>query len=239
MISAVMGQMGPLPVFIADGHHRYETGVKYLEERREAGDVANDEAAPNFILMMLVSMSDPGLIILPTHRLISGLPEMTSTELAKVLAPMFEVTIKGIGDAAARETWEEVELHDTQDLLGFCSVADRTWMTARFTAHEQMAALASQHSADWRALGVSILHVAAIDHLLSHHGAASCKYVHLLDEVTTAVRDNECSVASLVPSATMKQVEEIAGHLEKMPAKSTYFYPKLLTGLVFNSLKVN
>ena len=71
VVSAVTGLMGPKPVFIADGHHRYETGLRYLEERTEAGEVRDAEAPANFILMMLVSMSDPGLVILPTHRLVS------------------------------------------------------------------------------------------------------------------------------------------------------------------------
>ena len=72
-ISAVIGLMGPKPIFIADGHHRYETGLKYLEEKRAAGEVADNESPANYCLMMLVGMSDPGLIILPTHRLLSDL----------------------------------------------------------------------------------------------------------------------------------------------------------------------
>jgi uncharacterized protein (DUF1015 family) len=68
VVSTVTGLMGPRPVFIADGHHRYETALRYLDERREAGDVRDAEAPANFVLMMLVSMSDPGLQILPTHR---------------------------------------------------------------------------------------------------------------------------------------------------------------------------
>ena len=66
-----------------------------------------------------------------------------------------------------------------------------------------------------------------------------CRYVHLLREVTDAVAARECPLAVLVPPATMAHVEQIAGNLEKMPPKSTYFYPKLLSGLVFNSLKGN
>ena len=81
LINDVIGLMSSKPVFIADGHHRYETGLRYLEERKAAGEVIGDEAAPNFTMMMLVSMSDPGLIILPTHRLISGLPDLTAGKL--------------------------------------------------------------------------------------------------------------------------------------------------------------
>ena len=63
--------------------------------------------------------------------------------------------------------------------------------------------------------------------------------MHLLSEVTDAVAAKQCELAVLVPPATMDHVEEIAGNLEKMPPKSTYFYPKLLSGLVFHSLKAN
>ena len=91
-VSKVIGAMGPKPVYIADGHHRYETGVKYLEERRELGEVADDEAAPNFCLMMLVGMSDPGLLILPTHRLVSGLAaNLTAPQLEAALADHFDI----------------------------------------------------------------------------------------------------------------------------------------------------
>jgi uncharacterized protein (DUF1015 family) len=240
-ISVVTGAMGPKPVFIADGHHRYETALRYLDERREAGEVPDAEAAPNFVLMMLVSMSDPGLVILPTHRLVSGLPALTAAQLRGVLEPHFEVEVVGQGDAAARETWERIEMDGGQNLLGFGTVADGTWQTARFRSPELMADLAKEHSPAWQELGVSILHMAVLGKQLpaKHHVQAQCRYVHLLREVTDAVAARQCQVAVLVPPATMKHVEQIAGNLEKMPPKSTYFYPKLLSGLVFNSLKGN
>ena len=86
VVSAVTGALGPKPVFIADGHHRYETGLRYLQERRAAGET--DPAAES-ILMMLVSMSDPGLIILPTHRIISGFPALDADRLASILGTAF------------------------------------------------------------------------------------------------------------------------------------------------------
>jgi uncharacterized protein (DUF1015 family) len=241
VISAVTGSLGPKPVFIADGHHRYETSLRYLEERRAAGEVRDEEAPPNFTLMMLVGMSDPGLIILPTHRLISGLSDLTADRLAETLAPHFTVERIGIGEQAARDTWENIEADGSQDLLGFGTVSDGVWQTARFRSQELMAECAAKHSPAWRSLAVSILHVAVLDHLLTQatERKPECKYVHLLREVTEAVAAKRCQLAALVPPATMQHVEQIAGNLEKMPPKSTYFYPKLLTGLVFNSLRVS
>jgi uncharacterized protein (DUF1015 family) len=236
-VSAVTGLLGPKPVFIADGHHRYETGLRYLEERRAAGEAADPESAPNFILMMLVGMSDPGLVILPTHRLVSGLPGLTADRLVSLLAPHFDVERVGEGDAGAREAWERIEMDGGQELLGFGTVADGVWQTARFRAPAEMARLAASHSEAWRGLAVSVLHVLVLDHLLAGQGKAACQYVHLLREVTEAAAARQCDLAVLVPPATMGHVESIAGGLEKMPAKSTYFYPKLLSGLVFNPLK--
>ena len=239
VVSQVIGLMGAKPVFIADGHHRYETGLRYLEDRRAAGEVANDEAAPNFILMMLVSMSDPGLLILPTHRLVSGLAGLTAAKLRTLLEPHFAVEEAGRGDKGAADAWELIQADGGQDLLGFGTVADGVWQTARFRAPALMAELASNHSPAWRSLAVSILHVAVLDHLVPRtlNARPQCRYVHLLREVTEAMAGRQCDLAALVPPATMRHVEETAGNLEKMPPKSTYFYPKLLSGLVFNPLK--
>jgi uncharacterized protein (DUF1015 family) len=241
VVSTVTGLMGPQPVFIADGHHRYETGLRYLEERQAVGEVRDDEAAANFILMMLVSMSDPGLIILPTHRLVSGLPALTAEQLAKVVQDHFQVETVGRGEQGARDTWELLEADGTQEVLGFGTVADGVWQTARLRSPDAMARLAAEHSPAWRGLAVSVLHVLVLDHLLPGKlgTKGEYKYVHLLREVTDSVAARQCQLAVLVPPAGMQHVEQIAGNLEKMPAKSTYFYPKLLSGLVFNSLKTN
>ncbi len=236
-ISKIIGLMGPKPVFIADGHHRYETGLKYLEEQQADGKVADDEAAPNFCLMMLVGMSDPGLIILPTHRLISGLPAVTSEQLQDAIKDTFEIVEDCGTDATS--AWETVQLDGNQNVLGFGTVADGKWFVARLRDTKQMDELAPEQSEEWRELGVSILHKLVLEQLIAKAFAAtpSCKYVHLLKEVTDAIIANECQLAVLVPPATMDHVESIAGNREKMPPKSTYFYPKLLTGLVYNSLK--
>ncbi len=232
-ISAVIGLMGPKPVFIADGHHRYETGLKYLEDQQAAGLVADDEAAPTFCLMMLVSMSDPGLIILPTHRLVSGLPNLTGNQLQAALASHFDIVGSFGSDATA--CWEHVEMEDSQLVLGLGSVADNQWFAAKLRDPSVMDGLAPDQSLAWRGLAVSILHKLVLEKLLG--GTPTCQYVHLMKEVTDAVAAKTCQVACLVPPVGMAHVEEIAGNREKMPPKSTYFYPKLLTGMVFNSLK--
>jgi len=86
---------------------------------------------------------------------------------------------------------------------------------------------------------VSVLHRLVLEHLLKNRypdAELQCRYVRLLDEVFEAQANRDCQLACLVPPAGMQHIEEIASHLEKMPAKSTYFYPKLLSGLVINPL---
>jgi uncharacterized protein (DUF1015 family) len=237
VIGSVVSGVADRPVFIADGHHRYETGLRYLEEAKAAGQVANDDAAANFTMMMLVSMADPGLVILPTHRLVSGFPGLTAAQLQSSLSPHFALERVPSG----RDAWEAIEIDGTQSLLAFHTKADGIWQLARFTNPALMSELEPRHSPEWRELAVSVLHVAVLNRLLpaAVGGGAICRFVHLLSEVDEAIGANACDLAALIPPATMTHVEDIAGHREKMPPKSTYFYPKLLTGLVFNSLKVN
>jgi uncharacterized protein (DUF1015 family) len=241
VVSAVTGLLGPKPVFIADGHHRYETALRYLDERREAGDsqATSPEGAANFVLMTLVSMSDPGLIILPTHRLVSNIPALTADALRTLLQDSFHLETIGRDQQGARDTWSLMEAAGSQELLGFGTVADGTWQTARYIGRPaMMERLAPQHSLQWRELAVSLLHILILGKLLADglQRQPECRYVHLLRDVNEAVSEKQCQLAVLVPPATMRHVEQIAGNLEKMPPKSTYFYPKLLSGLVFNPL---
>jgi uncharacterized protein (DUF1015 family) len=228
------------PIFIADGHHRYETANNYRDWLASEGKLAGPDAPPNFVLMMFVGMSDPGLTILPTHRLVSGLPNLTAAELEQILAPNFEVRSVGKGPAAARETWELMEIDGSQNVFGFGTTQDGEWLLARVTDAAPMAQLAPDQSTAWRELGVSLLHKLALEHLVGGklpQAKQNFTYVHSLDEVLAAQQAGTCQLACLVPPAQIEHVEQIASHFEKMPPKSTYFYPKLQSGLVFNSVE--
>ncbi|MSR56240.1 MAG: DUF1015 domain-containing protein [Planctomycetaceae bacterium] len=237
VVDPVRRAMWDKPVFIADGHHRYETAINYRDGLQSAGKLNGPEAPANFALMMFVGMSDPGLIILPTHRLVSNLPPLTATQIKTALAPNFSVETIGTGPTAARETWELIDAAGRQGILGFGTTSDGEWLLARLTDGSPMRDLAPDQSDDWHGLGVSLLHKLVIEHLLKPFHQAQppqCRYVHQLEEVEAAQKANEVPLACLVPPAQIEHVEQIAARLEKMPPKSTYFYPKLQTGLVFN-----
>jgi uncharacterized protein (DUF1015 family) len=235
--TAISGLMAAKPVFIADGHHRYETALKYRDQVAASGQSSGHDDPSQFCLMMLVGMSDPGLLILPTHRLVSGYPGLTAAVLQARLEREFEVQSAGKGEAGCRAAWDAIESNAEQDLLGFGTVADGEWLLARQRSDSAMDRLAPDQSPDWRSLGVSVLHVLVLKELLGDLGQATCRYVHSIREVLTDVGTRGSDLACLVPPAEMTHVESIASNLETMPPKSTYFYPKLLTGLVLNSIR--
>ena len=235
--TTLQGLMAGRPVFIADGHHRYETGLKFREELEARGELTGPDDPANFCMMMLVGMSDPGLIIQPTHRLVRGYVGLTTEALAARLAPEFVITHEGEGETGCRSAWETIQIGGEQDTLGFGTTEDGRWFTARLRNTKRMDVLTPEHSPEWRSLGVSILHELVLKDLIGKIGAAACTYVHRLDEVMASVGREECDLACLVPPAGMEHVEMIASNLEKMPPKSTYFYPKLLSGLVLNPLR--
>lgn len=262
-ITAVTGAMGGKPIYIADGHHRYETACNYRDELAanlaRRGEQLDPEHPANFVLMMCVSTSDPGMLVLPTHRLFRGLPAMTSDELARRLGDSFDTEPAGEGPDRAPALWEEIEIEGEQSTLGLFAAEDQRWLLARITdaGRAKLAAAADGQSADWQGLGVSILHRLVIDTLLTspNHPAPNLpapKYVRAIDEVVDGLKHGDTvgrdltgqiseggrfELAALVMPATLEQIRAISNHGERMPAKSTYFYPKLLSGLVFNPLE--
>jgi uncharacterized protein (DUF1015 family) len=237
-ITALSAAVGPKPVFIADGHHRYETACTYRQHVYESGSLSREHPA-NFVLMMFVAMEDPGLIVLPTHRLFRGLPPMTSDELIAALGPNFTTEPAGEGPACATAVWENIETLGDQAALGLYTHKDGRWTLARLTAagRARMEGLAKDHTPEWRELGVAVLHRLVIEDLLHGKDLPKPKYVHLVDEVIENLPSGEFPLAALVMPATVDHIRTISLGGERMPAKSTYFYPKLLTGLVLNPLE--
>ncbi len=237
-ISAASGMLSDKDIFIADGHHRYETACNYRDELA-AGDRLSPQHPANFVLMMCIGMSDPGLLVLPTHRLFRGPDGLDAKQLAAKLAGAFELRDAGTGAGTAREVWEEIETADRQGTLGLFTAKDNRWTLATITAagRDTMAQAAAEHSNDWCELGVSILHRLLVESLLGGASWPKPRYVHLVDEVVESLGTGEFPLAALVMPATVDHIRVISEHGERMPAKSTYFYPKLLSGLVINPLE--
>ncbi|MBN1395672.1 MAG: DUF1015 domain-containing protein [Pirellulales bacterium] len=234
-LSAVMG---PKPMFIADGHHRYETACNYRDQVYDSGFLSKDHPA-NYTLMMCVAMDDPGMIVMPTHRLFTGVPEMTFEELTEKLGACFKCRPAGEGPEVATAVWEEIETADEQGQIGLYTRKDGRWMIAKLTdaGRAKMAEAAKEHGDEWRGLGVSLLHRLIIEELLGCKELPKPNYVHLIEEVVDGLKTGEYPLAAVVMPATVANVRSISLSGERMPAKSTYFYPKLLSGLVVNPVE--
>ena len=243
VIQQIATDMATLPLFIADGHHRYETACNFLEEREQQGPLAATDPA-NGVLMMCVSMNDPGMIVLPTHRLFRGVPAMSSADLQARLTDCFTIQPAGAGLEQATKVWEGIESADRQEILGLYTATDQQWVLATLTdsGRQRMASISANQSSSWQGLGVSILHRLVIETLLEMDSHPKPKYVHRVDEVIAGLQNGSeqgehFPLAALVMPASLEHIRSISREGERMPAKSTYFYPKLLSGLVINPLQ--
>ncbi|RMF44953.1 MAG: DUF1015 domain-containing protein [Planctomycetota bacterium] len=244
IIAQVAGLVEDKPMFVADGHHRYETACNYRDElAAAAGGTLPNEHPANYVLTMVMSMDDPGLIVLPTHRLFSGVPALTADELRQRLGDTFDAEVVASGPEAAVEVWQQIEQLGDQGVFGLYTAKDSQWtlVTTNENTAEAMREIAPEQSDDWRNLGVSMLHGLIVDHLLGMQGHPKPTYVHLVDEVIAGLKgqlegNQEYPLAALVMPATVDDIRRVSLHKERMPAKSTYFYPKLLSGLVVNPL---
>ncbi|MEX2115229.1 MAG: DUF1015 domain-containing protein, partial [Pirellulales bacterium] len=198
-VAAVAGMMGPKPTFIADGHHRYETACNYRDELIAAKGELSSQHPANFVLMMCVGMSDPGMIVLPTHRLFRGAADWTASQLAERLGDCFSTRPAGEGPAQAQEVWEEIEMAGDQGTLGLFTKADQRWTLATITpaGRQRMAQVAAEHSSDWQGLGVSILHRLLVETLLDGASWPKPRYVHLVEEVVDGLATGELPLAAL------------------------------------------
>lgn len=253
VISRAADLMGERAIFIADGHHRYETACDYRDELvKAAGGSLPAEHPANYALMACFGMSDPGLVVLPTHRLFRGVPPIRSAELIERLGEAFECEVVGHRPSAAEEVWTQIELEGHAGTIGLYTRLDDTWTLIRLTAMgSDLMDRSSKHSPEWNSLSVSLLHGLVLEQLLGMGKLPSPLYVRTAAEVEQAIltgdsgtRDatgqtrsgEDFQLAALVLPPRVEDVQLVSLQGERMPPKSTFFYPKLLTGLVMNPL---
>lgn len=242
VIQEVTAMIADRDMFVADGHHRYETACNYRDELSAQAPLPNGHPA-NYVLTMLVSMSDPGLVVLPTHRLLRDVPAYTTAQLHEKLSPFFDCEIVGTGPEAAGSVWAEMDRLDEQLIMAIYSKASNEWtrISAKQEAADRMAQVASDQSSDWQGLGVAMLHRLVFEDILGLKDMPKPTYVHLVQEVIDGLHGKlegnlEYPLAAMVMPATIEHIRTISLHQERMPAKSTYFYPKLVSGLVVHPL---
>ncbi len=232
VVADVVAAMSPkVNLIIADGHHRYETALNYRDEMRRRLPDRPATAAFNYVMATFVSMSDPGLVILPTHRLIHDYDKMDGAALKEALQPYFEVT-----ELPDRESLfaQMAEATPEQPRFGFY---DGRYTLLTLKSLETMAELVPDRDPNWRALDVAVLHEVIIEHVmgLSKESVARKENLDYLRDPTPgyeAVDRGAANFLFLLNPTRMAHVRACTGAGEKMPQKSTDFYPKIVSGLV-------
>jgi uncharacterized protein (DUF1015 family) len=245
LASALAAQFAPRQLYIADGHHRYETALTYRDEVRELRQELPAEDAVNFTLMGLTAVEDPSLLVLPTHRIVRGIELERLDGLEERLAPFFSVEPPG----TTTQEWQAALAEQAQQrATAFVLIRPDGATLMRLKPEGRAAMLgddgeAAGTSHAWRDLDVAILHELVLREGLGIAGEAvrSGEYVSYTrdaEEAARAVRDghNGAQVAILLNPTPPSAIRDVARAGDRMPQKSTYFYPKLLTGLVINPL---
>jgi uncharacterized protein (DUF1015 family) len=221
-IEGVRDALSGAELLIADGHHRYETARVYAAE---------PGAAPgsDHVLMCLVALQDPGLTVFPTHRLLTGLDEQRRTALNEALERDWEASegLEPAGDGPVR-----VGYYDSAGGPRLLTLKDQAIADAALAGKPE----------PYRRLDTAVLEALVLqgalgmsEHDISHLNGLA--YARTVAEAREKVDSGAADAAFFMRATPVAQVRDVAGAGENMPPKSTYFYPKVLTGMVFNPLE--
>jgi uncharacterized protein (DUF1015 family) len=218
------------PIYIADGHHRYETALVYRDERRQRAKNLKGNEAFNFVMMTLVSFSDSGLVVLPVHRLVRNLSPDSLPALKSAVEAYFETASVPLGEGAL----PEVAGASTR-VLGLEPGNLVALKVKQPSALKDL--MPEGHSEAYKRLDISIVQHLIINKLNETDKASSIAYISDTMEARQLVENGEYQLAFLLNPIPVSTIKTIADSNDKMPGKSTYFYPKLPTGLVINQLE--
>ena len=209
-IKAIQAVVESEPVVIADGHHRYETALTYRDERRQQGNTRTDD---DFVMALIVELADEQLTVQAIHRLIDGLPP--DFDVPAALAPWFDVTPTAPADRTITLRMAEAQAIAVLTRGG-------AWLARPLPSVRDAAA----HDLDSSRLDV------ALATLPPHHLAYQHGWVH----AAAAVATGQADAAVLLRPATVSQIGAVSRGQRRMPAKTTFFWPKPRTGLVVREL---
>jgi len=215
-IEIIKQEIADKAVFIADGHHRYETSFEYQREMSMTKTSSSSRKSYDYTLMFLANLMDEGITILPAHRLIKEIPK----DIHEMLARYFEIeTVADDFDIYRR-------LFGKKNVFGFFRKREKSWYILTYRGRN----LSDVHS-DLREIDVIILHEMIFKRILQN---AEIGYEMDIAKALDQVNHGEYAAAFFLNPTRVEDVEKSALSSVRMPPKSTYFYPKLMTGLVLN-----
>jgi len=242
VIGKIQREMQDQQLLIADGHHRYEATLSYRDHMRQERGQWNGQEAFNYILTYCANINDENLVILPTHRLVRGYPHKPFLELEEALQTYFYVEqhpktpegkisfLKALKTAAKKHR-----------VMGASFKRDPRYLILRLKNKRIMQRLAKDLSAPLRELDVTTLHLLILEHILGmppelQESGDTIQYLQDEESVLQGVEKEDFQAAFILTATKTDEIQSIVAGGEKMPQKSTYFYPKLPSGLVVNKI---
>jgi uncharacterized protein (DUF1015 family) len=227
-VDAVTAALGPSELLIADGHHRYETARVYAEEQ------GGGEGAHRWVLTCLVALQDPGLTVFPTHRLLTGLDGPRREALRDEVMRDWEIAEVDLSELEPPAGTDPVE-------LGYLDAGHRRPLRLTLKAQDAVDARLPGRSEAYRHLDTAVLEALVLTGALgmseddiSHLDGLD--YSRTTDEARDRILSGDVQAGFFMGATPVGRIRDVAAAGEVMPPKSTYFFPKVLTGLLFNTL---
>ena len=235
LIERIVALLADRPVYIADGHHRYETALEYYHEMKEQGLQGYD-----YVMATLVNVFDEGLVVLPTHRLVGNIPGFKLDAFMNRLADLFEIELykdKNIG-AFMQELESRGKKHR---VFGMYSGKDIFFLELK-NPEQASKLLPDNKSAAWEKLDVALLDNIILDQLLGineqkRRSQENLAYTRSEEWLMEQIDNRNYQLGFLLNPTRVEEIIAVAQARDKMPQKSTYFYPKLITGLIINKMR--
>lgn len=222
-------------LFIADGHHRYETALNFRNKLINDKVIKDSSHPANYVMMMLVDMDNEGLVVFPTHRLIKNISKFNEETVLQGINEYFEIE-------------KRFDIDDIENVLSCAEGKSFVFYTGKdyyyllnLVKEDAVKKLMPEKSDAYCNLDVTVLHTLILESLFDINKENMAKqsnltYTRDLKEAVDAVRNGGYNCSFILNPTKVKEIKDVALANEKMPQKSTYFYPKLITGLVMNKL---
>ena len=228
---AIVSTFADIPVFLADGHHRYEAALRLKGQRSASGDPGSDQAQ-DFVMMTLFEFDDPGVLVLPYHRVVGGLTAAQLDRIRTLIVRMFNIEAvdsdaPGVEDLLQRIAGADLE----RKTVGVAGLAESGLHLLTLKSDDEWR--------NWGPLAVSegwIMEEQVLKPVLAESTPQHVDYIHDHNLALAQVATGEQQMALLLRPFPMDGFESVVGAGHLLPRKSTFFYPKLPTGLVINQL---
>ncbi len=230
-ISVIKKEMKKRPLFIADGHHRYQAALNFSREVNRSKSPPKYKKA-DYLMVTFMDMERSKLTIFPTHRIVSKLPRFSSKRFLDSLRPYFQVE-----KVSSKIFYQQLKKEaGGQTAFGLFLGGDNYFLIKLKTRLDLKRLIKEKKSTAWKKLDVAILHKLIFDKVLKGRANNYLSYTRSAKEAERKVKTGQAKMAFFLNPTKIEDIQSIASRGERMPPKSTYFYPKLRSGLIMREI---